>query len=101
MTSTTVDTSADSLAQAQFIAMMKAQERVAILGVLTGKRQEIQSDGLSLSTALTAKATEMKNFASQTVPSDLKEAFEGETADAANDYLINRLYKPTLPCPIK
>jgi hypothetical protein len=85
----------------QFQEMMKEQEKVAILSMLNATKAKISSEGESLSQKLDKNATEMKDFASKTVSSDLTEGLKGKSADAADDYLKNTVKTPEFKSPVK
>ncbi|MFC4652454.1 hypothetical protein ACFO26_05985 [Lactococcus nasutitermitis] len=85
----------------QFTEAMKAQEKTAILAVISAKRATIASKGNTLRTALHQQSTEMKNLTSNTLTAGIKEGLLGKAADAADEYLTHTIKKPDLQSPIK
>lgn len=85
----------------QFQEKLKEQERVAIKALLNAKKAEIKTQDVDLTQKLNDKKTEMQNFASQKVVSNLKEGLVGKAAEAAEASLKTSNYQPNLKSPIK
>lgn len=81
---------------------MKEQEREAILKMLEITRNLIISKKESLDTQLNDQQTELKDFATKKIVSDLKEGLIGGAADAAERQLTtDKVFQPDFENPIK
>lgn len=90
-----------SLLSQQFNEAMKAQERLAIKGIIEAKKSKIRSLGNTLSQELSDQKTKMKDFAGNTVSSNFKEGLSGQAAEAAETYLKSNKFHPNLKSPVK
>lgn len=87
-------------AEELLLESQKAQERVAIRSLISVHQSTLHSRSQQVQTTLTNRAEAMKDFASQTLSTDLEGGFKGKTADAAKDFLKG-LPQPNLDSPLK
>ncbi len=89
------------LQQQQFLNQMKKQEQLTMQAVIQAKKGKITEQRNQLKTFLPQAATDMKTYASTTYIANIKEGFEGKTAEKAQEYLSQGIKKPDLQNPIR
>ena len=83
-----------------YIQYIKNQERIAIRAILTKHEMTIQTLQKELDSKLSNSSKEIFSYHSENLVTQLKGAFEGKTADSAEQYLKS-IPKLNLKNPIK
>lgn len=82
-------------------AIIKNNEKIMIREYLHAAAARMQTHGVALRKDLDGERAKMKTLAQQTLPSDLEGGMTGQTADAAERFLKNKVKTPTLENPVK
>jgi hypothetical protein len=83
-----------------YIQYIKTQERIAIRAILAKHEMTIQALQKELGSKLSNASKEILSYHSENLVTQLKGAFEGKTADSAEQYLKS-IPKLNLQNPIK
>ena len=83
-----------------YIQYIKTQERIAIRAILSKHEMTIQALQKELGSKLSNASKEIFSYHSESLVTQLKGAFEGKTADSAEQYLKS-IPKLNLQNPIK
>ena len=83
-----------------YIQYIKTQERIAIRAILSKHEMTIQALQKELGSKLSNASKEIFSYHSESLVTQLKGAFEGKTADSAEQYLKS-IPKLNLKNPIK
>lgn len=83
-----------------YIQYLKTQERIAIRAILSKHEMTIQALQKELGSKLSNASKEIFSYHSENLVTQLKGAFEGKTADSAEQYLKS-IPKLNLKNPIK
>jgi hypothetical protein len=78
----------------RYVAMMQAQERVAIIGMLHAQRMRISGKQEAFTSKLHEQAARMRTYATGKATSDLQEGLEGKAADSVDEYLSSSVRRP-------
>lgn len=90
----------ESEAGANFLELMKANERTKISGLITTMTTKTKAELAPLADWMAEQKLQMSDFASTTLKESLNGGFTGKAATAASNYLTD-IPQPNLQSPVK
>lgn len=88
-----------ALEQEYLLALKKEQERIAIRGILKGMKSTIRRNRRTQEEEFKRQSRVMKNYLENTVTKNLEEAYTGQAAKNAKEYL-KAMKEPTFTSPM-